>query len=194
MARRVSVQGASGAGKTEFAARLAGCLGVPHIELDALHHGPNWTEATSAELTASVSQAMAANPAGWVIDGNYHRKIGTLVSDAADTVVWLDPPLPVLLWRLWRRTSVRIVGRVELWNGNRESWRGAFWGRESLFAWTIRSYFRHRRDWPSLLGGHPGLVRLRSSRLTKQWLSAQCVNPGASSQPAARQRKRRSRH
>jgi hypothetical protein len=51
---------------------------------------------------------MDANPAGWVIDGNYERKLDRLVTNAADVVVWLDLPLLLLLSRLWRRTSQRI--------------------------------------------------------------------------------------
>jgi adenylate kinase family enzyme len=173
MGSRVAVKGASGSGKTTFAAALAQRLGVPHVELDALHHGPNWSEPSADEFRARVLSIMAAYAQGWVIEGNYERKLGHLVTDAADTVVWLDLPLWTLLWRLWRRTSQRIRGHVELWNGNRESWRTALWGRESLFVWTIRAFFRHRREWPSRFAGHPGFVRLRTPREVHDWLQRQ---------------------
>jgi adenylate kinase family enzyme len=130
MGPRIAVKGASGSGKTSLATELARRLGVPHIELDALHHGPNWSEATADEFRARVRAAMDSNPDGWVIDGNYERKLDRLVTDAADTVVWLDLPLPILLVRLWRRTSHRIRTNEESWNGNRESWRTAIRGRE----------------------------------------------------------------
>jgi adenylate kinase family enzyme len=173
MSRRIAVKGSSGAGKTTFAAALAERLHLAHVELDALHHGPNWTEASAEVLAARVRAAMDANPNGWVIDGNYERKLETLVIDAADTIVWLDLPLHTLLLRLFRRTSSRIRGNVELWNGNRESWRTALWGRESLFVWAVRSYFRHHRDWPRWLGSHPGFVRLRTSAEAERWLKLQ---------------------
>lgn len=32
---------------------------------------------------------------GWVLDGTYERKLGTLVLDAADTAVRLDLPIRV---------------------------------------------------------------------------------------------------
>ena len=41
--RRVVVVGCSGAGKSTLATRIADVLGAPHIELDALHWGPDWT-------------------------------------------------------------------------------------------------------------------------------------------------------
>jgi adenylate kinase family enzyme len=173
VAPRINIKGASGSGKTTLAAELARRLGVAHVELDGLHHGPNWSEPSDAEFRARVQAAMDANPGGWVIDGNYERKLGRLVTDAADIVVWLDLPLPLLLGRLWRRTTQRINGKVELWNGNRESWRGALWGRESLFAWTIRAHFRHRREWPLRFASHPGFVRLRSPEAARRWLQQQ---------------------
>ena len=83
-----------------MAARLAERLGVPHIELDALHHGPNWQEATAEELRARVEEALAGLD-GWVADGNYMGKLGTWLIDQADTIVWLDLPLRTLLPRIY---------------------------------------------------------------------------------------------
>ncbi len=170
---RVNVKGISGSGKSTFSRELAERLGVPYLELDAIHHGPNWTEASADELQARVREFMAGAPDGWVIDGNYESKLGGLVLEAADEIVWLDPPLRVALRRLWRRTVTRIRDDVELWSGNRESWRGGFWGRESLFAWTLRSWVRHRRQWPRKFAGDPRVVRLRSAEDARRWLERQ---------------------
>jgi adenylate kinase family enzyme len=170
---RVNVKGISGSGKSTFSQALAERIGVPYLELDAVHHGPDWTEATAAELQERVREFMAGAPDGWVIDGNYESKLGNLVVGAADTIVWLDLPLHVTLRRLWRRTLHRIRDQIELWGGNRESWRGAFWGRESLFVWTLRAYVRHRREWPRRYGPHPRLVHLRSQAEAERWLQSQ---------------------
>lgn len=167
---RINVKGTSGSGKTTFGRALAERLGLPYVELDALHHGPNWTEASAEQLQASVRSFIDASPGGWVVDGNYEQKLGGLVVDAADTIVWLDLPLRVKLRRLLRRTRTRIRDDVELWNGNVESWRSAFWGRDSLFAWAIRSHFRQRREWPERFG--PRLVRLRSGAAARAWLES----------------------
>lgn len=170
---RVAVKGASGSGKTTFAAELAGRLGVPHIELDALHHGPNWSDPTAAEFRAHVRKAMDAAAHGWVIDGNYERKLDRIVTDAADVVVWLDLPLGTLLRRLYNRTSHRIRHRVELWSGNRETWSTVLWGRESLVAWTLRSFYGYRRDWPRRFASHPRFIRLRTAEEARRWLERQ---------------------
>jgi hypothetical protein len=72
-----------------------------------------------------------------------------------------------------RRTRERIRDDVELWNGNKETWRNSLWGRESLFAWMIRGHFRQRREWPSLYAEDPRFVRLRSVAEARRWLDAQ---------------------
>jgi adenylate kinase family enzyme len=170
---RVNVKGISCSGKSTFSRELAERLSVPYLELDAVHHGPNWTEASAEELQARVHEFMASAHEGWVIDGNYEPKLGNLVLAAADRIVWLDPPLSVALRRLWRRTSTRIRDRVELWNGNQESWRGGFLGWNSLFVWTLRSWVRHRRKWPREFAGDARVIRLRSVGEARRWLDEQ---------------------
>src|SRR5436309_4465246 len=162
MPPKIAVIGTSGSGKTTVARELARRLGLPHVELDALFHGPGWAETPADEFRRRV--AAATDGDGWVVDGNYANKLGDLVLERADTVVWLDVPLRVALSRVTRRTIGRIRTGEELWNGNRESWRGGFLGWESMFVWTIRSQVRRRREVPLQLARHPGLrvVRLRS--------------------------------
>jgi len=169
---RVSVVGPSGSGKTTVARSLARLLDVPFVELDALHWGPNWTQASAEELRVRVLAAINGREE-WVIDGSYHSKLGDLVLQRADTLLWLDLPLRTCLARLLRRTLERMRHDVELWSDNRETWRGAFWGRESLFWWTIRHYRRQRRIWPARLARHPNLdlVRLRTQREVDMFLA-----------------------
>jgi len=167
MKRVVILSSASGSGKTTLGRELARRLAVPYHELDELHHGPGWTEATADELCAKVEPLVAEE--GWVIDGAYRGKLGDLVISAADTVVWLDLPMRVWLPRLLRRTARRIVRREELWAGNRESLRGAFWGRDALIPFTLRNYGRRRRLYPVELAPY-NVVRLRTSREVAAWL------------------------
>jgi adenylate kinase family enzyme len=169
---RVNVKGTSGSGKSTFAEELARRLGVPYVELDALHHGPNWSEPSAEEFTARVRETMDGAPDGWVIDGNYEVKLGDTVLGAADTIVWLDLPLWLKARRLLRRSHHRIRNRVELWSGNREEWRNILIGRESLLWWMVRGHFRHRRQWPRRYAGDPRFVRLRSVAEAKEWLES----------------------
>jgi adenylate kinase family enzyme len=172
--RRVNVRGTSGSGKTTTSRRLAQVLGVPFIELDALHHGPNWSGPTAMEFRARVEPAIADAPNGWVIDGSYASKLGDLVLERADTLVWLDLPLHVSLRRLWRRTWRRILRKEELWAGNRESIRAAFLVRDSLFAVTIKRHHSGRGRIRERIerNAHLDVVHLRTTEEVERFLHA----------------------
>jgi adenylate kinase family enzyme len=169
--RRIAVIGGSCAGKTTLAARLADRLGIPHIELDSLHHHPNWVESTAAELQRDVEAALEPLE-GWVVDGNYMRKIGTLVIDRADTVVWLDLPLGVCLRRMWSRSTTRIRDGTDLWGtGNRETWPNFLFKPNALLPYEVRTRRRRRRECSVLAPGR--LVRLRTPADVEAWFEAQ---------------------
>ena len=167
---RISVVGGSCSGKTTLSRRLAARLGVPHIELDELHHDPNWQEAPAELLQHRVRDALAAAPDGWVVDGNYHGKIGRLVLDKADLVVFLDLPYRTVLRRSLWRTFSRSLTRQELWNGNRETFRNAF-SRHSIVLWVIRTHRQMRPKWEERLAGNE-VVHLRSPRDVERWFQS----------------------
>lgn len=171
--RRVAVVGGSCAGKTTLARELAERLGVPHVELDAFNHEAEWTEAPHEVFRERVEAALAASPGGWVVDGNYRSRLGSRVLEQADTVVFLDPPFRVALWRVLRRTAFRVLRRVELWNGNRETLRNTF-SRRSIVWWVITTHARYAEQIPARIGaaGHETFVHLRSGRDTRRWLQS----------------------
>jgi adenylate kinase family enzyme len=136
---RVLVAGSTGAGKTTLARALSARFGMPHHEVDALHHGPGWVK--RPEFEADVEQ-FSAGPR-WVAEDQYHRFLGDLLWHRADTVVWLDPPRHVVMWRVISRSVKRAVTRQELWNGNRENWRDWIQADHPIrWAW---SRFHHKR-------------------------------------------------
>lgn len=155
-----------------MAHRLAQRLGCPHVELDAIHWGADWTPAPLETFRSRMVQALSG--ATWTVDGNY-SKVRDIVLCRADTLVWLDYPLPLILWRLIRRTLGRLVTREELWSGNREEWRSQV-GRDSLLLWALRTYRRRRREYTAIQGdsrySHLTFVRLRSPRAAEAWLAA----------------------
>ena len=164
--------GTSGSGKTALARRLAERLGYPHVELDALHWNANWTATPPEEFRLRVAQAVDGE--AWVVDGNYSA-VRDIVWDRADAIVWLDYPLPIILWRLLRRTVYRMMTRQELWAGNRESLRTAIFSRDSLFLWALQTYRKLRLTYAAVSSdpahAHLTVVRLRSPRACAAWLS-----------------------
>lgn len=171
--RRIIVVGTTASGKTTMANSLAQRLGLRHIELDALHWEANWTQAVTDVLRERLTAALPND--GWVVDGNY-SVVRDIIWPHADTLVWLDYPLPLILTRLTRRTFVRVASRVELWNGNRERLFAQFFTRDSLYVWVLRTHRLRRRQYTQLVANpaytHLTVVRLRSPRAAARWLVA----------------------
>jgi adenylate kinase family enzyme len=172
--RRVSVVGTSGSGKSTLARQLAEILGVPHLELDAVHHQPGWEPLPTDEFRRIVAARAAAG--GWVIDGNYGR-VRDLVWARADTVVWLDLPKRTVMRQVAWRTLRRVALRRELWNGNRERWRNFFtWNPEqSVISWAWHKHATDRATYAAAAAGPAGahlrFIRLASRRDVARFLA-----------------------
>lgn len=167
--QRVIVIGTTGSGKTTFARALAQSMQVPHGEQDAWNHQPDWKMAPTAQFRAQVDLFTIQD--AWVMDGNYSkaRDIGWA---RADTLVWLDYPAWVVYPRIVRRTLQRVITRQELWNGNRETWRGAL-APDGPLRWFWQTHWKRRRETPALVAEYPNLtlVRLRTPQAAARWLT-----------------------
>ncbi len=103
--QRIVILGVSGSGKSTLAQNISAILGCSHIELDALHWEADWKE---AEVSVMQSRANAAvQETCWVVDGNY-RIVRNIIWPLADTFIWLDYPLYIILYRLTIRTFDRV--------------------------------------------------------------------------------------
>jgi adenylate kinase family enzyme len=170
--KRVVVVGTTGAGKTTVAKALAGRLGVPHVEMDALHWGPDWTPVPQDVFRERVGRTVARD--AWVLDGNYSA-VRQLVWDRADTVIWLDYRLVTIFRQLLGRTFGRVFRHEVLWSGNQESFWRTLLSWDSILLWALRTYHRRRRTYSVLMGdprfSHIRFVRLRSPHEMEAWLA-----------------------
>ena len=168
--RRVLVVGVTGAGKTSGARRVADLIGAPFHELDVLAIGPQWS--TRPSFAAEVDRLLA-EPA-WVFDSYGYPEVRDALWAAADTILWLDYPLRVVLPRVLRRSLARSASGDQIFGGNRESWSD--WLSRDHPVWWSLATFRTRRDdlfHRSLapLAQHLRTVRLISPREFERWLA-----------------------
>ena len=166
---RVLVAGTSGSGKTTAAGRIARVLGVTHVEIDALFHGPDWTRRETFE--ADVHR-FSAGPA-WVTEWQY-RQVRDVLAERADLLVWLDLPRASVMRQVVYRTLRRNLRREALWNGNVEpALRTVFTDREHIVRWAWTTHRASARRVVALQTELPDLVvvRLRSRRAVGRWLA-----------------------
>lgn len=173
--RRVVVLGVTGSGKTTAGRRVAGILGAKHIELDALWWGPNWTPSEPEDFRPRLTTAIDGVDR-WVTDGGYASHVWDITWVRADVALWLDYPLALIMARLLRRTSRRLVTGERLWHDNKESFRAQFMSRESLFLWAKQSHAKYRQSYPEYFTRqelrHVKLVRCSSPGKTEAWLQS----------------------
>jgi adenylate kinase family enzyme len=174
---RVVVVGTSCAGKTTLARRLAGILGIEHIELDSVYWGPEWTP--RPDFIQSVL-AIAQRPR-WVIDGNYSA-VRDIIWRRCSAIVWLDYSFARVFSQALQRTARRIITRERLYAGNQETVRSALFDADGIPWWVIRTHGKRRRDFPELLRrpeyGHAAVIRLDRPAAAEAFLSEVSVGPG----------------
>jgi adenylate kinase family enzyme len=171
--RRVVVIGTTGSGKSTLAERLSEQTGLRVIELDSLFWGRDWQGAPVELFRHRVERETRDD--GWIVVGNYGQ-VRDLVWRPADTLIWLDMPLSLVMWRLLRRTVRRVTTREELWGtGNRETWRNSFLSRQSILLWALKTHRRNRVKYAlecEFLAKEKRVVRLRSRGEVERFVTA----------------------
>ena len=167
--KRVLVIGSGGAGKSTFARRLGERLGLPVIHLDRVYWRPGWVEMPKEEWRRKVEELCAGD--SWVMDGNYSGTLDARL-EACDTVVFLDLPRTVCLWRVVKRSlKYRGGSRPDMGEGCPERLNKDFLD----FLLWIWNYPRRNR--PKLLerfeelSGNRQIYTLRSSAEAEAFLA-----------------------
>jgi adenylate kinase family enzyme len=135
--RKILVAGQGG--KSTLARAIALDLGLPYIELDAIYWLPDWGERTPEDFRVQVQKTLDANPGGWVADGNYGGHLQGMVARQAETVVYVNIPWLVMFWRISLRSFRRSRDKKPVCGENVETWRKAFFSRDSLLWFLIKN-------------------------------------------------------
>ncbi len=98
--RRILILGNAGSGKSTLARALGTKLELPVLHLDTIYWKPGWVESSDEEYDAKLATFVEHD--AWVIDGNNSRTM-PLRFELADTVILLDLPLWVSLYRALKR-------------------------------------------------------------------------------------------
>ena len=164
--KRLLIIGAGGAGKTTLARRLAARTKLPLIYLDQLYWRAGWETTPAEEWCAKVQKIVDGD--AWIMDGNYGGTLDIRL-EACDTVLFLDLPRMVCLWRvLRRRLSHMRRARSELPAGcsDRLTWEFLAW----IWTYPVRRRGRILRRLAAE-GGRKRVVILRSAKAIEAFLA-----------------------
>ncbi|NHC03588.1 adenylate kinase [Acinetobacter sp. 187] len=164
--KRINVVGTSASGKSTFSKVLAQQLNLTYIELDDLFWLDDWQESSDQAFFKKLQQKIDQAPNGYVIDGNYTRTKHIKWQDI-DTIIWLDLPFHVNVYRAVKRAIYRAVSKQKLWNSsnNQETFKKLF-SRESIILWMMKTHRKNRKQYLEMMQSnewsHIHWIRLRS--------------------------------
>ena len=178
--RRIHVIGNSCSGKSSLGKKLAASFSIPFVELDALNWDPGWiglNEKNPEELERRISKATEG--CSWIVAGSYARFSQRVFWPRLETVIWLDLPMYLLIWRVLMRSWVRWRTKELLWGTNYESfWRQLkVWNKEdSLLWWIVTQHQRKRRRMREYMGDsrwrHISFLHLQSASEVEEFQNA----------------------
>ncbi len=138
--QRVMIYGGSGSGKSTLARDIGKITGLPVVHIDPMYFRAGWVQRPNSETTKLILAAVATQQ--WVFDGNHHSTFPERIA-RADTVIFLDFPTWLRLWRVISRTlRYRGKTRPDMAPGCPERFDAEF-----IFKWVAGYYWRsHKRD------------------------------------------------
>lgn len=159
--QRIVIIGSSGSGKSTLARALGSQLNINVIHLDQHFWQAGWIPTDGAIWNKRV-QKMVQAPS-WIIDGNYRNTLAVRLQ-AADTIIFLDVPRLVCMWRaIKRRVQYAYSERPDM----------AYGCDEQIFDPGLFSFLRRISQYP--YRARPDVVsRLAQLRPDQQlfWLSS----------------------
>ena len=172
--KRMIVVGTSGSGKSTLGEQIGARLGIECTDMDTLNWMSGWQMRPTDELRAIVDEVTTRE--SWIITGNY-SKVRDLVWGRGDTLIWLDYPRRIVLWRLIKRTLKRVITREKLWGtDNVERWSN-FYSRDkeqNIILWALDTQPKQRREYPQVVQqpeyAHLRVIRLKHPREAQRWL------------------------
>lgn len=136
--KRVMIIGQPGSGKSTLARQLGKILGLPVVHIDCIHWQSGWVERTGPEKDKLCAEVHANDE--WIFEGGRSSTWSERLS-RADTLIFLDFPLPVRSFRiLKRRFEYHGVTRPDLPDGCPEKIDWEF----VSFVWRTRKVGRAR--------------------------------------------------
>jgi adenylate kinase family enzyme len=134
--RRVAVFGNTGAGKSTLARRLAELTGLPLYPLDLMQFRTGGDKVSDDEFLAAHADLLRRD--AWIIDGYGTTATAWERFAAADTLIYIDLPLPIHYWWVTKRLITGQFKTPEGWPDNSPIWHSTMHAYK--VAWLCHRY------------------------------------------------------
>ncbi len=111
--KKVAVFGNTGGGKSTLSRELANLKQLPLFVIDKIKFRPGGVEVSEEEYRQSHRKILAMD--AWVIDGFGSLETVWQQLDAADSLVYIDLPLPLHGWWVTKRMLKGVIRTPEGW-------------------------------------------------------------------------------
>lgn len=136
--KKVIVIGSGGSGKSTFSRMLGDKLDIPVVHLDKLYWHAGWVKTPKDEWEEIVRREI--EKAEWIMDGNFGGTRPMRLA-ACDTVIFLDLPRWLCMYRILKRTITYRGGtRPDMADGCDERFDPEF----ILWVWNYPNSGRRR--------------------------------------------------
>lgn len=165
--RKVAVFGNAGGGKSTLSKRLSAITGLPLYVTDNLKYQPGGLEISERDYQLAHEAILQGQQ--WLIDG--FGSIETLWSrlEAADTLVYVDLPLPLHFWWVTKRLLLGPFKSPEGWPENSPILRSSLSSYRVLWLCHTRLTPRYR-EYVQRVQGTKQVYHLRSPQQITQFL------------------------
>ena len=162
--RRVMIIGQPGSGKSTFARKLGGLIHLPVYHIDHIHWESGWVERPGPEKDRLCAEIHGKDR--WIFEGGRSSTWPERLA-RADTLIWLDVPLPIRFARvIWRTIRHWGRNRPDLPDGCPEHFSWEFY----QYVWRTRHTSRRRmRDLYNSVPMDKVAIRLSSSANVRKY-------------------------
>lgn len=172
--QRVMIVGGSGSGKSTLARFLGAQTGLPVHHMDHIHWMSGWVMRERSQRKAMALQ-IEESPS-WIFEGGFSTTYDHRAA-RADTLVWLDLPVALRLWRVtYRMLCYYGRQRPDMAEGCQE---GLHSETAEFYRWIWRTRSSHRARLERLIQDHPHLNahQLRTTAEVKRFMDGFDAKP-----------------
>lgn len=168
--RKIAIIGNAGSGKSTLALILNQKLGLPLYPLDKYCWNPGWQKVEFEHFKKMHDELCQQE--SWIIEGSYYKLLHHRATHA-DTIVYLDIPTHICLWRVIKRALLNFGQEID---GNPTGCRQNLFTRRFLefLKWIWSFNVKHKPDIMNVLndaGSCKVIYILKSNKDITQFLS-----------------------